>query len=88
MSSVQLVVREFGELVVSESVSYWAVLAGGRVARLTARSGHLGDAVHGVRGTLGLQLAIGEGALDSRLDLDAALEVGEARRCYLVVISV
>ena len=73
---------------VTESVSYWAVLAGRRVARLAARSGHLGDAVHGVRGTLGLQLVIGECVLDSRLDLGAALVVCEARRCYLVVISV
>ena len=50
------------------------------------RSGHLGDEVHGVRGTLGLQLVIGECVLDSRLDLGAALVVGEARRCYLIVI--
>ena len=64
------------------------VLAGRRVARLAARSGHLGDAVHGVRGTLGLQLVIDECVLDSRLDLGAALVVGEARRYYLVVISV
>ena len=55
-------------LVVSESVSQWAVLAGRHIVRLAARSGHLGEAVHRVRGTLGLQLVIGECALDSRLD--------------------
>ena len=79
---------EFSELVVSESVSLWAVLAGGRVARLAARSGHLGDVVHEVRGTLGLPVVIGECVLNSRLDLGVALVVGEARRCYLIVISV
>ena len=56
--------------------------------RLAACSGHLGDAIQGVRGTLGLQLVIGEYVLGSRLDLGAALVVDEARRCYLVVISV
>ena len=40
------------------------------------------------RGTLGLELVIGECVLDSQLNLGAALVVGEARRCYLVVISV
>ena len=64
------------------------VLAGRRAARLAARSEHPGDAVHEVRGTLRLQLVIGECVLDSRLDLGAALVVDEARRCYLVVISV
>ena len=34
-----------------------------------------------------IYLVIGE-CLDSRLDLGVALVVGEARRCYLVVISV
>ena len=64
------------------------MLAGRRAARLAARSRHLGDAVHGVRETLGLQLVIGECVLDSRLDLGTLLVVGEDRRYYLVVISV
>ena len=61
-----------------------AVLVGRRVARLAVRSGHLGDAVHGVRETLGLQLVIGECVLDSRLDLGAALVIGEASRCNVM----
>ena len=55
-----------------------AVLAGRRIARLAAHSGRLGDMVQGVRGTLRLQLVIGECVLDSWLDLDIALVVGES----------
>ena len=55
---------------------------------VAARYGRLRDTVHGVCGTSGLQLVIGEYVLDSWLDLGVALVVGEARRCYLVVISI